>query len=76
MSNPAPTIGRVVHYRGPGTANGQFKPQTYPATIVSVGAEEHCTLFVMTEVGHMTLPNIPRADDPETPSSWSWPPRV
>lgn len=71
-----PSIGRMVHYRGPGTANGQFEPTTYPAVITAVHPENRCDLFVMTKVGMMNLQNISHSESPEEASRWSWPPRV
>ena len=62
-----PSVGRAVHYQGPGTV--------YPATVVEVGADDRCTLFVMTHVGSMVLRDIPQADEP-TPGHWNWPPFV
>ena len=71
----SPTIGRTVHYRGPGTANGQFAPKTYPAIITTVHSENFVNLFVMTDVGMMNLTGIEFTNDPTEPSRWSWPPR-
>ena len=73
--SPTPTVGRIVHYRGPGTANGQFTPKTYPAVITTVWNDTCVNLFVMTDVGHMNLTSIERSDSPEEASRWSWPPR-
>ncbi len=76
MSEQKPSIGRIVHYRGPGTANGQFKPTTYPAVITQIHNDTDVNLFVMTNVGMMNLQSILLAEEPDQPSRWSWPPRV
>lgn len=71
-----PSIGRVVHYRGPGTANGQFPPKTYPAVVTEVHGPTCVNLFVMTSVGMMNLTSVLLSEDPEKGSCWSWPPRT
>ena len=76
MAAQSPSIGRVVHYRGPGTANGQFVPTTYPAIITAVHGDTCVDLFVMTKVGMMNLTSILLAEEPDQPSRWSWPPFV
>lgn len=76
MSEQRPTIGRMVHYRGPGTANGQFQPSTYPAVITAVHTDTCVNLFVMTNVGMMNLTSIQLAEEADQPSRWSWPPYV
>jgi hypothetical protein len=80
MGQQQPSIGRVVHYRGPGTANGQFEPQTYPAIITATyqlkPSHLEVDLFVMSRVGHMNLTLIPFSTDPCEASHWSWPPYV
>lgn len=75
-----PSIGRVVHYMGPGTAGepgtpGYFKPRPYPADILDVNEDGTLALFVKTKVGHMNLDNIPYSEAYK-PNHWSWPPRV
>jgi hypothetical protein len=71
-----PSVGRIVHYRGPGTANGQFQPTTYPAVVTRVHTDTCVNLFVMTDVGHMNLTSITLGESPEEVSRWTWPPRT
>ncbi len=71
-----PTIGRTVHYRGPGTSNGQFQPKTYPAIITTVHTDTCVNLFVMTDVGHMNINDCQFSEEPSEPSCWTWPPRA
>lgn len=74
-----PSIGRIVHYQGPGTnqvvGSGNVPPKVYPATIVTVHSDTCVDLFVMTHIGHMSLTSI--SFSPEYKAGfWSWPPRV
>lgn len=79
MSEQKPSIGRIVHYSGPGTnavdGSGYVAPRIYPATIVTVHGEKCVDLFVMTHIGHMNLTSVMLADEP-TAGRWNWPPRV
>ncbi len=68
-----PTIGRIVHYRGPGTSNGQFQPKTYPAIITTVHTDSCVNLFVMTDVGHMNINSCEQGENADIPSCWTWP---
>lgn len=78
-----PSIGRTVHYHGPGHApNGEapsslnVPPLTYPADVVAVhGDGMSCTLWVKTHIGFMILPEVPYSEEPKK-KHWSWPPRV
>lgn len=74
-----PSIGRIVHYQGPGTADaekaGKFAPQVYPATITKVHNPTCVNLFVMTDVGHMNLHSVVFGS-PGEGGTWFWPPYV
>lgn len=68
-----PTIGRIVIYHHPGSADGKYPRQDSPAIIQHVADDGSCRLFVFGPKGqHM--------DDGLTegtgPTQWSWPERV
>lgn len=74
---PAPTIGRIVHYQSLGTPGGEFLSAPMAALVVGVGyADDDCVdLCVFYPNGWSNKTGIRRTDDP-TPGCWNWPPRV
>jgi hypothetical protein len=73
-----PSIGRVVVYNHPGSADGKFPPKQSPAIIQRVNApgtvDESCELFVMSVYGGIFFNRDVKQGD--GPSQWNWPPRV
>lgn len=72
-----PSIGRIVIYHHPGSADGKYPPTDSPAIIQAVNkgadGEYSCRLFVMGPKGqHMDDGLI----EGTGPCNWSWPERT
>ena len=68
-----PSIGRIVHYRRPGSADGKHKAETSPAIITEVYSNDDCQLTIFNPNG-MYMARIPYAGDGHIkPSHWHWP---
>ena len=67
------TIGRIVIYHHPGSADGKYPPQDSPAIVQHANEDGSCRLFVFGPKGI-------HADDGLTegqgPCQWSWPERT
>jgi hypothetical protein len=78
-----PSMGRVVIYNHPGSADGKYPPAKSPAIVQKVTADDSdgnigmsVDLFVMSNTGGIFFPkNVPFQSGDEG-SSWNWPPRV
>lgn len=69
-----PSIGRIVIYNHPGSADGKYPPKQSPAVVQVVNADESVDLFVMSVTGGIFFgKSITQGDGP---SQWNWPPRV
>jgi hypothetical protein len=69
-----PSIGRIVVYNHPGSADGKFGRVQSPAIIQKVNEDGSCQLFVMsTSKGLWFSDNISQGDGP---SQWNWPTRI
>lgn len=75
---PKPSIGRVVVYNHPGSADGKFPPKQSPAIVQKVNDDGSVELFVMSVYGGIFFNHgvIESAIDKPAPSTWSWPARV
>ncbi|MBI4799716.1 MAG: hypothetical protein HY794_13520 [Desulfarculus sp.] len=77
-----PSIGRVVIYNHPGSADGKYPPMKSPAIVQRVclqnpnDTENEFTvdLFVMSNTGGIFFAKGIAYG--EGPSQWNWPPRV
>jgi hypothetical protein len=69
-----PSVGRIVIYHHPGSADGKYPPQISPAIIRAVdpSAENRCQIFVFGPLGQ----HQDWAEYGTGPSQWSWPERV
>lgn len=83
MEGQRPSIGRIVVYNHPGSADGKYPPMQSPAIIQKVyiaqspkdGAQcDHVDLFVMSNTGGIFFAKTIEQGD--GPSEWNWPPRV
>lgn len=79
MEGQKPSIGRVVVYHHPGSADGKFEPKVSPAIIkrvnVPVGDNPVTVeLFVMSVYGGIFFNH--EVEQGDGPSQWSWPERV
>ncbi len=85
MEGQKPSIGRIVVYNHPGSADGKYPPMQSPAVIQKVyttavsdnpedGNKEVCDIFVMSVTGGIFFgKSLSQGDGP---SEWNWPPRV
>jgi len=69
-----PSIGRIVVYHHPGSADGKFPPKVSPAVVQKVNDDGSCELFVMSVYGGLFFNHSVTEGD--GPSQWSWPERV
>lgn len=70
----SPTIGRIVVYNHPGSADRKFPPKQSPAIVQRVNEDGTVELFVMSTYGGIFFNhNVSQGDGP---SQWNWPPRV
>lgn len=68
-----PSIGRIVLYHHPGSADGRYPPSVSPAIIQALGPNDTVRLFVFGPKGQHMDDGI---SEGEGPCQWSWPPRV
>lgn len=71
--NMKPTIGRIVIYNHPGSADGKYPPAQSPAIIQNVAADGSVRLFVFGPKGQHMDEGLTEGSGP---CQWSWPPRV
>jgi len=77
-----PSIGRVVVYNHPGSADGLHPRKQSPAIIQKVNEDGTCELFVMSVYGgiffnHNVKEVVPDAQGVSgSDSRWEWPARV
>lgn len=76
-----PSMGRVVIYNHPGSADGKYPPAKSPAIVQKVTLDEvdnenvyKCDLFVMSNTGGIFFAKD--CAEGEGPCQWNWPPRV
>ncbi|MFC9432712.1 hypothetical protein [Nocardia sp. NPDC057030] len=74
MTQPVPSIGRIVHYQSYGTPGGEFAPEPRAAIITDTGESGTVGLCVLNPTGIYFNRDVPFAHEP-TPGHWSWPPR-
>ena len=73
-----PSIGRIVIYNHPGSADGKFPPKQSPAIVQKVNDDGSIEVVVFSVYGGLFFNhNVTESDiaDPK-PSTWSWPARV
>jgi hypothetical protein len=68
-----PSLGRIVVYHHPGSADGKYPPSKSPALVHSVNDDGSLRLWVFGPWGIFLQPSITQGDGP---SQWNWPPRV
>lgn len=68
-----PTIGRIVLYNHPGSADGKHPPVQSPAIVQKVHNETCVDLWVFGPHGFHKNNSTMQGDGP---SQWNWPPRV
>lgn len=65
-----PTIGRTVHYRSPGSADGKYPPALRPAVITEVNDDDTINLMVMNPTGIHFPHNVTEG---VIAGTWRWP---
>lgn len=73
MTEQKPSIGRIVIYNHPGSADGKYAPTQSPAIIQHVAPDGTCRLFVFGPKGQHMDDGLAQGDGP---CQWNWPPRV
>lgn len=68
-----PSIGRIVIYHHPGSADGKYSPQDSPAIIQNVAKDGSVRLYVFGPKGIHSDDGLLEGTGP---SQWSWPERV
>ncbi len=68
-----PSIGRIVIYHHPGSADGKYPPTDSPAIIQHVNEGGSVRLFVFGPKGQHMDDGLLEGTGP---SQWSWPPVV
>lgn len=74
MAEQAPSIGRIVVYNHPGSADGKFPPKQSPAIVQKVNDDGTLELFVMSVYGGIFFNHSVEMGD--GPSQCNWPVRV
>ena len=67
-----PSIGRIVIYNHPGSADGKYPPTKSPAIIQAVATNGTVRLWVFGPKGLHVDSEIEQGNGP---CQWSWPPR-
>lgn len=68
-----PSIGRIVVYHHPGSADGKYPPTDSPAIIQNVASDGSVRLWVFGPKGLHTDAGLTQGTGP---SQWSWPERT
>ncbi len=68
-----PSIGRIVVYNHPGSADGKYPPTQSPAIIQHVAEDGSVRLFVFGPKGQHMDEGLTQGDGP---CQWNWPARV
>lgn len=76
-----PSIGRIVIYNHPGSADGLHAPKQSPAIVQKVNEDGTLELFVMSVYGgiffnHNVQEYKGLTSDEDSRSKWSWPERI
>lgn len=65
-----PTIGRIVHYKTRGSADGAYPPTNFAAMITKVYSDNCVSLVTFGESGFRFEMSVQRGDQP---GQWHWP---
>ena len=69
-----PSIGRIVVYHHPGSADGKFPPKLSPGMIQRVNEDGTVEMIVFSVYGGLFFNH--NVEEGTGPSQWSWPERV
>jgi hypothetical protein len=67
-----PSIGRIVIYNHPGSADGRYPPTKSPAIVQAVATNGTVRLWIFGPKGLHTDSEIEQGNGP---CQWNWPPR-
>lgn len=70
---PMPSVGRIVHYKTRGSADGVFPPTNFAAIITEVKDSETVSLATFGPSGFRFEQNVIQGNEP---GQWNWPERV
>ena len=74
VGEPTPSIGRIVVYNHPGSADGKFGAKKSPAIIQAVNEDGTVEMLVFSVYGGLFFNhNVVQGDGG---GQWNWPPRV
>lgn len=77
MEDQQPSIGRIVIYNHPGSADGLHAPKQSPALIQKVNEDGTLEMVVFSVYGGLFFNhNVRKANFDMDPSTWQWPARV
>lgn len=68
-----PTIGRIVIYNHPGSADGKFPPKQSPGMVQKVNEDGTVEMIVFSVYGGIFFNHSVSQGD--GPSEWNWPKR-
>lgn len=74
MSEQKPSIGRIMIYNHPGSADGKFKPLKSPALVQAVNEDGTVECVVFSIYGGLFFNHNVAVG--EGPGQCNWPPRV
>lgn len=75
MSNPKPTVGRIVHYQSYGTPGGEFKSLPRAAVVTQVHSDTCVDLCILNPTGMFFNTSVQFSEEPKG-GCWNWPPRT
>lgn len=74
-----PTIGRIVHYVAPGSADGRYRPAHRAAVITDIPDDyeddQRLNLFVVNPTGTHHALSVPHNEGTKSGYTWHWPER-
>lgn len=82
MSEPVPSVGRIVHYTSYGTPGGEYTKECRAAVVTAVHGEDASgqvvSLAVLNPEGMFFSQRLPQGDPLPggTGGTWHWPERV
>jgi hypothetical protein len=72
-TEPTPSVGRIVHYKTRGSADGVFPPTNFAAIITGVKDDITVDLVTFGPSGMRFETNVAQGD---LGGEWNWPARV
>lgn len=75
---PAPTVGRIVHYVSYGTPGGEYASQCRAAIVTEAarGDSDLTGMAVLNPEGMFFNRYVPQSEDEHRGGTWHWPERA